>query len=247
MRFSNVSRSSPWRQLPASNGSAHASWSPSNETLSPPQPAAVDAGVAIADSTAVQSATKARPSLSGEQRELVASLTQSGRGVDVVRAPAGAGKTFALDAAREAWQPQPVSRCSAVRSRRGPRANCATRRLSRRRRSPTSLAHWISASSSRPGRCCSSTRLRWSGPVRSPACPTPWWRRTASSCWSVMTASCQRSKLVAYSERSRTSSGRWSCARSGVSTSRGIARRLRRSATAISICSCASTRSTAGS
>ena len=30
-------------------------------------------------------------------------LTASGRGVEVVRAPAGAGKTFALDAAREAW------------------------------------------------------------------------------------------------------------------------------------------------
>ncbi len=63
----------------------------------------VYAGVAIADSTALQAATNARPSLSGEQRELVAALTQSGRGVEVVRAPAGAGKTFALDAAREAW------------------------------------------------------------------------------------------------------------------------------------------------
>jgi ATP-dependent exoDNAse (exonuclease V) alpha subunit len=73
-----------------------------------------DGGVAIADSTALQRATKARASLSGEQRGLVAALTQSGRGVDVVRAPAGAGKTFALDAAREAWQASrvPVLGCA---------------------------------------------------------------------------------------------------------------------------------------
>src|SRR5205085_10386924 len=42
-------------------------------------------------------------SLSDEQAQLVRELTSSGRGVDVVLAPAGAGKTFALDAAREAW------------------------------------------------------------------------------------------------------------------------------------------------
>ena len=45
----------------------------------------------------------ARRSLSGEQAELVRALTSSGAGIEVVRAPAGAGKTFALDAAREAW------------------------------------------------------------------------------------------------------------------------------------------------
>jgi Ti-type conjugative transfer relaxase TraA len=45
----------------------------------------------------------ARRALSDEQAELVRELTSSGRGVEVVRAPAGAGKTFALDAAREAW------------------------------------------------------------------------------------------------------------------------------------------------
>jgi conjugative relaxase-like TrwC/TraI family protein len=168
----------------------------------------IGAGVAIADSSALRRAIEARPSLSGEQRKLVARLTQSGRGVEVVRAPAGAGKTFALDAAREAWHRSAVSPYSAVRSRLARRANCATRRLSRRRRSPTSLAPWISASDSRPGLCCSSTRLRWSAPARLPACPTPWGRQTASSCWSAMTGSCQRSKRVACSERSRTSLGR---------------------------------------
>jgi ATP-dependent exoDNAse (exonuclease V) alpha subunit len=45
----------------------------------------------------------ARRPLSDEQAGLVRHLTGSGAGVELVRAPAGAGKTFALDAAREAW------------------------------------------------------------------------------------------------------------------------------------------------
>jgi len=52
----------------------------------------------------VEAALAGRPRLSDEQRELVVALTRGGGGVQVVRAPAGAGKTFALDAAREAWQ-----------------------------------------------------------------------------------------------------------------------------------------------
>ncbi len=42
--------------------------------------------------------------LSPEQREVVDRLCSDGDGVAVVRAPAGTGKTFVLDAAREAWQ-----------------------------------------------------------------------------------------------------------------------------------------------
>jgi conjugative relaxase-like TrwC/TraI family protein len=45
-----------------------------------------------------------RPSLTEEQRAMVARLTASGAGVDVVAAAAGSGKTYALDAAREAWE-----------------------------------------------------------------------------------------------------------------------------------------------
>jgi conjugative relaxase-like TrwC/TraI family protein len=59
---------------------------------------------AIAGAEAVDDAVAARPSLSQEQRELVEALVRARRGVDVVRSPAGTGKTFALDAAREAWQ-----------------------------------------------------------------------------------------------------------------------------------------------
>jgi hypothetical protein len=45
-----------------------------------------------------------RPSLSGEQATMVRRLTNSGNGVEVVCAAAGTGKTFTLDAARDAWE-----------------------------------------------------------------------------------------------------------------------------------------------
>lgn len=43
-------------------------------------------------------------SLAPEQDEMVRRLTRDGDGIAVVRAAAGTGKTYALDAAREAWQ-----------------------------------------------------------------------------------------------------------------------------------------------
>lgn len=52
---------------------------------------------------AVDGALANRPSLSAEQRRLVAIVTMGCSGVDVVTAPAGAGKTFALAAANDAW------------------------------------------------------------------------------------------------------------------------------------------------
>ena len=61
-------------------------------------------GSGRAEAGDVDAALAGRPSLSAEQAELVAALTRGADGVQVVRAPAGAGKTFALDAAREAWQ-----------------------------------------------------------------------------------------------------------------------------------------------
>ncbi|MCU1676648.1 MAG: putative ATP-dependent exoDNAse, partial [Frankiales bacterium] len=62
-----------------------------------------DAHVAVAEPQATDRALADR-SLSDEQTNAVRELTASGHGVEVLRAPAGAGKTFALDAAREAWQ-----------------------------------------------------------------------------------------------------------------------------------------------
>ena len=53
---------------------------------------------------ALTAALATRPSITGEQRALVTAITRRERGVEVVLAPAGTGKTFALDAAREAWQ-----------------------------------------------------------------------------------------------------------------------------------------------
>lgn len=58
---------------------------------------------AVASDEQVDRALSSR-TLSAEQEAAVRALTGSGHGVEVLRAPAGAGKTFALDAAREAWE-----------------------------------------------------------------------------------------------------------------------------------------------
>ena len=63
-----------------------------------------DAGRAIAAPDRVERALAERPTLSGEQAEMVRRLTSSGAAVDVVVGKAGSGKTYALGAAREAWQ-----------------------------------------------------------------------------------------------------------------------------------------------
>ncbi len=52
----------------------------------------------------VDYAVAMRPSISDEQAAAVRELCLSGRPVDVVIAAAGTGKTFSLDAARDAWQ-----------------------------------------------------------------------------------------------------------------------------------------------
>jgi conjugative relaxase-like TrwC/TraI family protein len=60
--------------------------------------------VAVARPEAVEAALASRPELSEEQRALVVELTRRGDGVQVVRAAAGTGKTFALEAAVDAWR-----------------------------------------------------------------------------------------------------------------------------------------------
>ncbi len=60
--------------------------------------------VGVAGEVHLADALATRPTMSDEQARLVAAITTSGAGVDIVNAPAGTGKTFCLDAAREAWQ-----------------------------------------------------------------------------------------------------------------------------------------------
>jgi Ti-type conjugative transfer relaxase TraA len=65
-------------------------------------PAWADAGVAPA--AVVEHVLERRPSLFDDQKDMVRVLTMSGNGIDLVVGKAGTGKTFALDAAREAWE-----------------------------------------------------------------------------------------------------------------------------------------------
>jgi AAA domain/TrwC relaxase len=60
-------------------------------------------GVGVATSAAIEAAVAARRSLSGEQQAMVRTICGSGDGIEIVEGVAGAGKTFALAAARRAW------------------------------------------------------------------------------------------------------------------------------------------------
>ncbi len=62
------------------------------------------AGAGLAAPTAIERAISARPTLASEQEQMVRRLTCDGDGVAVVLGAAGTGKTFALAAAREAWE-----------------------------------------------------------------------------------------------------------------------------------------------
>jgi hypothetical protein len=61
-------------------------------------------GVAVSTAEHVRHAIADRPTLAAEQSDTVRALLTSGDGVEVVRAAAGTGKTFTLDAARAAWE-----------------------------------------------------------------------------------------------------------------------------------------------
>jgi conjugative relaxase-like TrwC/TraI family protein len=63
-----------------------------------------DAGAGTADEGDVARTLAARPSLSSEQRAVVERLCLDGDRVAIVAGKAGTGKTYALGAAREAWQ-----------------------------------------------------------------------------------------------------------------------------------------------
>ncbi|HVX17461.1 MAG TPA: MobF family relaxase [Acidimicrobiales bacterium] len=62
------------------------------------------ASAAVAPPSAIAAALAARPTLKTEQAAMVTAVCSSGDGIQVVVGAAGTGKTFALDAARDAWQ-----------------------------------------------------------------------------------------------------------------------------------------------
>ncbi len=64
----------------------------------------LEAGRAVCDEGIVLSALRGSRSLSDEQVAAVIQMTTSGNGVDVLTAPAGAGKTYAFATARDAWE-----------------------------------------------------------------------------------------------------------------------------------------------
>ncbi|MEO8691985.1 MAG: MobF family relaxase, partial [Acidimicrobiales bacterium] len=66
--------------------------------------ARINEGAGVVPSSRMRSVLALYPTIAGEQARLVASLTTSGNGVDVVVAAAGTGKTYALGAAREVWR-----------------------------------------------------------------------------------------------------------------------------------------------
>jgi hypothetical protein len=80
-----------------------------------------DEGVGVVNESTVDAALRLRPTLSEEQVAMVRRLTRDGHGVQVVTGKAGTGKTFALDAAREAWQAEGYIVIGAAVARRAAR------------------------------------------------------------------------------------------------------------------------------
>lgn len=61
-------------------------------------------GCGVVQGATINSALSKRPGLFADQQAMVRRLTTSGQGVEVVVGKAGAGKTYALETAREAWE-----------------------------------------------------------------------------------------------------------------------------------------------
>ena len=168
--------------------------------------------------------------------------------MEVVRAPAGTGKTFALDAAREAWQAQrrPGARLRAVGEGRRRAARPGGDRHDHDRpahlRPRPRRRDWPAA------RCWSSTRPAWSARATSPACST---RAEQAQAKLVLVGDDRQLPEIqaggAVLGAGRPARRDRADARSAASARRGTATRSRRCATATSSASPAPTTSTAGS
>lgn len=66
--------------------------------------AGLDRGLGVVPADVIETAIAARPSLGTDQAVMVRAICSSGDQFQCVLGPAGSGKTFALDAARDAWQ-----------------------------------------------------------------------------------------------------------------------------------------------
>lgn len=62
-------------------------------------------GTGLSSKADVEQVIKRRPQIAGEQAAIVERLTLSGDGILIDRAAAGTGKTYAPEAARQAWEP----------------------------------------------------------------------------------------------------------------------------------------------
>ena len=115
----------------------------------------------------------ARPTLKGDQREMVRRLLADREGVVVVIGEAGTGKSYAILAAARGWSEAGIE--LRVARRPGGRRTCCAPRGCGRAASP---ACWPSLSAPRRragrrsprARCCSWTRPGWSAPPTSPDC-----------------------------------------------------------------------------
>jgi len=75
----------------------------------------------VVDDQTLGRVLEARPTLGDDQASMVRRLCTDGDGVQVVVGPPGTGKTFALDAAREAWQAAGYTVCGAAVARQAAR------------------------------------------------------------------------------------------------------------------------------
>jgi conjugative relaxase-like TrwC/TraI family protein len=174
-------------------------------------------GVAVVAREHVDRAVAERGTIADEQAAMVRSLVGSGDGVELVRAAAGTGKTFALDAARAAWDAEGVRVFGCALSARAAAelhdqtgidaTTIAQLRIDLQRGHGLPVGGVVVVSASWP------TRQRRTAP---------------SSCSSGTTGSCPSSRRVVRSRGWPIGSARRSCMRCAGSAMSGIAMHCRR-------------------